>query len=138
MTCTFSGMLFNNRYDLAKAIAGQFFGQHSTREILTAFAESDSSAMAAEAIDGWDLDREEYMINGDLTADMIAQALDNLHATTVRETIAEIDPEDVMMWANCSETERGEDGNWWIAGPQTGHWLKPHEQAGLALWAVTQ
>ena len=96
------------------------------------------SAIAAEAIDGWDLDREEYMINGDLTADMIARALDNLHATTVRETIAEIEPEGVMMWANCLETERGEDGNWWIAGPQTGHWLKPHEQAGLALWAVTQ
>lgn len=138
MAYKFGGLLYSNSSNLAAGIAAEFFGQHSMREILTAFRESTAEEMACEAIDGWDLDREEWMQNGDITAEMIADALEELRDRNVAEVIHEIEVDDVRVWANCTDVDADADGNVWIAGPQTGHWLNRDERLSLALWAINQ
>lgn len=41
-------------------------------------------------------------------------------------------------WANCREAEVDEEGNVWIANPQTGHWLSEDEKSEFIDWANKQ
>lgn len=44
----------------------------------------------------------------------------------------------VKEWANCTFAEIDDDGDVWIEGPQTGHWLKDDKLIEFAEWCQKQ
>ena len=55
-----------------------------------------------------------------------------------REIILSADPVDmvnaIMEWANCTFAEIDSDGDVWIEGPQSGHWLSDDRLAEFIAW----
>ena len=41
----------------------------------------------------------------------------------------------IKEWANCQKADVDSDGNIWIEGPQTGHWLKDEKIFDFVVWA---
>jgi hypothetical protein len=46
--------------------------------------------------------------------------------------------EPICNWANCEYADIDDDGDVWIEGPQTGHWLDDDKLVKLAAWLVQQ
>jgi hypothetical protein len=44
----------------------------------------------------------------------------------------------VREWANCEEASIDDEGDIWIANPQTGHWLNADDLATFATWTGEQ
>ncbi|CAB5194398.1 hypothetical protein UFOVP178_1 [uncultured Caudovirales phage] len=44
----------------------------------------------------------------------------------------------IRHWCNCQEVEITEQGNVWIANPQTGHTLEDNELAKFVEWHKSQ
>jgi len=48
--------------------------------------------------------------------------------------LTEDDVEGIREWANCETAEVDSDGDVWIEGPQTGHWLSAEKKAEYVTW----
>jgi hypothetical protein len=44
----------------------------------------------------------------------------------------------VKEWLNCQEAEIDENGNIWVSGPMTGHWLSADRKAEFEAWLEKQ
>jgi hypothetical protein len=44
----------------------------------------------------------------------------------------------VTEWCNASEVEVSDNGDIWIAKPQTGHWLNDERKAEFVAWCEAQ
>lgn len=44
----------------------------------------------------------------------------------------------VAQWCNSSEIDIDNDGDIWIANPQTGHWLNEERKAEFVGWCAQQ
>lgn len=44
----------------------------------------------------------------------------------------------IREWLNCETASVDADGDVWVEGPMTGHWLKPERLADFMAWRTTQ